>query len=157
MGGVTWLACLLAGPVVPAATAFWYWLQCGDPTFLDWLILGELAVVAVGYGLFVLAAVAERGRLRDANPIRVIDLAHRVGIRAALVVLLGSALVLGHGLLLVLAAQELHRNVGLGLLLLVACDLSGMAWAAFLFRLLGMWCFGQPVPAGAGAPAGRAA
>jgi hypothetical protein len=145
--GALWLGCLLPGPVVPAGAAFWYWVQCGDPILLDWLILGELAIFTVGYGLFVLAAVAERGRLRDANPIRVIDLAHRLGYRAAVVVVLGTALVVAHGFLLALAAQELHRT-GLGLLLLAACDLSGLFWAAFLFRLLGMWCHRtRPAPA----------
>jgi hypothetical protein len=143
-----WLACFLAGPAVFAAVAAAYWMQCGDPGVVDWLILGELGVVTVGYGLLVLAAVAERGRLRDANPLHVIDLAHRLGWRLAVVTLAGSALVVGHGVLAIVAAAELHRAAFLdtkgawvGLLLLAGCWLSGVFWATFLFRLLGVWCY----------------
>jgi hypothetical protein len=138
--GVTWLACFLAGPVVFVAAAFHHWKQCGDPALVDWLILAELGLVAVGYGLLVLAAVSERGRLRDANPVHVIDLAHRLGYRTAVAALAGSALALAHGLLAVFAAQQLHRNPAVGWLLLAVCWLSGMYWATFLFRLLGVWC-----------------
>jgi hypothetical protein len=134
------LACFLAGPGVPAAVAAAYWMQCGDPGLVDWLILGELAVLTVGYDLLVLAAVSEGGRLRDANPYRVIDLAHRLGYRAAVVAVLGSALALAHGFFGVFAAAELHREVPVGAALLAACWFSGMFWATFLFRLLGVWC-----------------
>lgn len=142
-GGVTaaalWLGCFLAGPVVPAAVAAAYWMQCGDPGLVDWLILAELGILAVGYLLLVLAAVSERGRLRDANPLHVIDLAHRLGFRAAAAALAGSALALAHGLLGMVAAEGLHRGPA-GALLLAACCFSGMFWATVLFRLLGVWC-----------------
>ena len=130
----------LAGPVVFAGVAAAYWIECGDPGVVDWLILTELAVLTVGYGLLVLAAVAERGRLRDANPLHVIDLAHRLGWRAGAMALAGSALAVAHGLLGVVAAEELHHTEALGVLLLAACWLSGMFWATLLFRLLGVWC-----------------
>ncbi|HKI32015.1 MAG TPA: hypothetical protein VKA46_09105 [Gemmataceae bacterium] len=138
---VVWLACILAGPVVPAALAVAYWLQCGDPAAVDWLILGELGILTVGYGLLVLAAVGERGRLRDANPLQVIDLAHRLGFRAALVTVAGSALALAQGVLLVVAALELHRAWPVGVLLLAASWFGGLFGATFLFRLLGVWCY----------------
>jgi hypothetical protein len=135
-----WPGCFLAGPVVPAALALAYWMQCGDPGPVDWLILIELLVLTVGYALLVLAAVSESGRLRDVNPLHVIDLAHRLGFRAAVVAVLGSVLVLAHGACGVVAAAELHRNAPVGALLLAACSFSGMICATFLFRLLGVWC-----------------
>jgi hypothetical protein len=139
-GIAVWLVCFLAGPVVFAGVAIEYWIECGDPGWVDWLILAELGVLTVSYTLLVLAAVSERGRLRDANPLRVIDLAHRLGWRAGMVALTGSALGLGHGLLGVFAAEELHSSEALGVLLLAACCFSGLYWATFLFRLLGVWC-----------------
>jgi hypothetical protein len=141
------LVCFLAGPVVPAAVAAAYWMQCGDPGLVDGLILAELAVLTVGYLLLALAAVSERGRLRDANPLSVIDLAHRLGWRAAAVALAGTVLALAHGLLAVVAAENLHREALVGLLLLAACWASGMFWATALFRLLGVWCYrSRPMP-----------
>ena len=139
--GLVWLACFLAGPVIFAAVAAIYWMRCGDPTLVDWLILAELGILAVGYMLLVLAAFSERGRWRDINPIHVIDLAHRLHYRAALATLFGSALSVGHGALAVFAAVEMHRIAIVGVLLLAGCTLSGMFWAAFLFRLLGLWCY----------------
>jgi hypothetical protein len=136
-----WMACFLAGPVIFAAVAAAYWLQCGDLGPIDWLILAELSVLTVGSALLVLAAVSEHGRLRDANPIHVIDLAHRLGLRAAAAALVGAVLAVAHGALVVIAAVELHREVPIGLGLLIVCCLSGMFWATFLFRLLGMWCY----------------
>jgi hypothetical protein len=135
------LGCFLAGPVVPAAVAAAYWMQCGDPGLLDGLILAELAILTVGYALLVLAAVSEHGRARDANPLHVIDLAHRLGWRAGVSAVVGSALALAHGLLAVVAAENLHRNGAIGVLLLAACWFSALYWATVLFRLLGVWCY----------------
>jgi hypothetical protein len=143
--GLVWLA--LAGPAVFAVVAALYWMQCGDPAVFDWLILAELGVLTVGYGLAVLASVGEHGRLRDLNPPHVIDVVHRLGWRAAAATLVTSALVAGHGLLAGFAAGELHRVPWAGALLLAACWLSGMFWATFLFRLLGVWCYRSRMPA----------
>jgi hypothetical protein len=140
-GGLAWLTCYLAGPAVFVAAAFHHWRECGDPAFVDWLILAELGFFAVGYGLLVLAAVAERGLLRGVNPLCVIDLAHRLNYRATAAALAGYGLLVAHGVLAVVAAQQLHREPVLGWLLLAAFWLSGMFWATFLFRLLGVWCY----------------
>ncbi len=144
---VVWLACFLAGPALFAAVAAIYGMQCGDPGAIDWLILVELGVLAIGSALLVLAAVGENGRLRDANPLRVIDLAHRLGLRAAAAALVGTVIVGAHGALAVVAAVELHRELAIGLALLVASWLSGMFWTTFLFRLLGLWCYRSRIPA----------
>jgi hypothetical protein len=138
---VIWLVCFLAGPVIPAALAAVYWMQCGEPDVADWLILAELAILTVGYGLLALAAFSERGRLRDLNPLHVIDLAHRLGFRAALVTLAGSVLALAHGAVLVVAAVELHHAWPIGVLLLVATWFGSLFGATFLVRLLGVWCY----------------
>jgi hypothetical protein len=136
-----WLICFLAGPVVFAAVAAVYWMRCGDPGPVDWLILAELGALALGYQMLALAAVHERGRLRDANPLPVIDLAHRLGWRAAVVAMAGVVVAMGHVLLGVLGAENLHRTGWAGALLLAGCWLCGLYCATVLFRLLGVWCY----------------
>jgi hypothetical protein len=137
---VAWLVCFLAGPVVLAAIAGWYWFHCGDPNGLDWFILGELGVVAVGYWLLALLAVHRHGRLRDANPLRVAELLERLGPRSLIAALIASAIFLGHGFAAVSAFSEIHRNAAGAVLVLSACSFSSLFSATFLFRLLGVWC-----------------
>src|SRR5262249_2727702 len=144
--GLIVLTCFFAGPVLFAAAAFFFWLHAGELRWIDGLILAELIVAAVGYLLMVLASVAERGRLRDGNPLYVIDLAHRLGWRAASVLALGSILLLAHGMLVLTGLQHLHTAAFLGWLCLLAFGLSGMYWGAFLFRLLGFWCYRTRTP-----------
>src|SRR5439155_18097090 len=126
LSGMRWLACFFAGPVLFAGTAVWYWLECGDPGILDWLILGELGIVAVAYHLFALLALTERGRVRDLNPLAVADLAHRLGWRTLAVTILAGVLLLVHGWALHAGIQEVDRSHGSGLLILAAVWLSGM-------------------------------
>ncbi|HEV3258020.1 MAG TPA: hypothetical protein VG013_14140 [Gemmataceae bacterium] len=136
----TWLICFLAGPVVPAGGSVFYWVYCGDPDLLDWLIVAELAVLAIGYWLLVLLSVGQSGRLLDVNPLRVADLVDRHGHRLVVGALGGSVVLLAHGLVGLVAVAQLHRDVGVGWLLLFGCWLSGLLSCAFLFRLLGGWC-----------------
>jgi hypothetical protein len=56
------------------------------------------------------------------------------------VAVLTATLVLGHGVLALVALQELRHDAGLGWTLLFCCWLDGMFWVAFLLRLLGVWC-----------------
>ncbi len=44
-------------------------------------------------------------------------------------------------MLAVVGLRELHREPALGVAWLAAFGLSGMYWGAFLFRLLGLWCY----------------
>jgi hypothetical protein len=136
-----WLVCFLAGPLVFAVVAALYWMQCGDPDAADWIILAELCVLTVGYQMLALAAFGERGKLRDLNPLHVIDLAHRLRWRAAAAAAAGSALAASHGLLAMVAAENVHRTALGGALLMAACWFSGLFWATLLFRLLGVWCY----------------
>jgi hypothetical protein len=141
-----WLFCFLAGPVALAGIAVDYWIHCGDPDFWDRLILIELGVAAVGYWLFAVLAVTRTDRLRDANPWRVAELVRGLGYRSAVAVAIASALAWINGWLM-LGAVEAHHEEGFsGWLLLVFAWVGGLASAAFLLRLVGLWCFRAFLP-----------
>jgi hypothetical protein len=139
--GMAWLVCFLAGPILPAGAAFFYWIHGGDFVPVDWVILAELLVVTVGYWLLGLMSAREKGSLTGLDPARVVSLMSRLGARTIIAVVGASALVGLHGWLLILALVELHRNVALGVLLLPFCWISAVFWAIFLLRLLGIWCY----------------
>jgi hypothetical protein len=134
------VVCFLAGPGVLAGVAFWYWLYGGDLTVLDWVILVELTVLAVGYWFLVVTAASEGGRLRDANPVRVARLVHRLGRRTTVPVLVAPLLMIGHGLAAVRAGQWLHVAGPFALPGLACAWAGALFWATFFFRLLGVWC-----------------
>jgi hypothetical protein len=145
-GGV-WGFCFLAGPVVPAAGAPLYWLDCGDPAWPDWLIVGELAAVALGYWLLAVVAVTRGGRLVDANPVRVAELAHALGYRTALAVLAASGLALAFARLAVAALEESHASAAGGCVLLACFWVGAVTSAILLFGVLGVWCRRVRLPA----------
>jgi hypothetical protein len=138
--GVIGFACFLAGPAGLAAIGLYFWIHCGDPAFLDWLIFTELGVVAVSYWLLCVLAVSRRDRLLDANPARVLELFDWLGQPVLVGAALASVLVLSHAYSAVAAVRELHRNPGAGALLLAVCSFSGLFWGTCIFRLLGVWC-----------------
>jgi hypothetical protein len=138
--GIAWLLCFLGGPVVPAGAALAFWIHCGDPAPVDWLILAELCVLAAGYWLLAVLAVQRRDRLRDANPVAVAALVADLGFRVLLAVLAAAVVAVAHGLLALLALAELHREPAAGLLGLSACWVSGLFLATCWFQLLGGWC-----------------
>jgi hypothetical protein len=143
---MTWLACFLAGPIIPASVAYLYWTQCGDMEVVDWLILAELGIVALSYSLLAIVAVSVSDRLMDANPVQIIALVQRVGLRLPTVILVAAAVLLGHGLLAVKAIAFMHQQAS-AFLLLAGYWLSVFFLATFLFRLLGLWCYQTRVPA----------
>jgi hypothetical protein len=134
-----WLLAFLAGPVLPAALVPVYWLYVGELTTLDWIILGELGVLAIGYWLLAILAVSRSDRVSDLNPVRVFRLAERLGYRAWVAALVASALGVGHVLLVLRALPLLHANAAAGLLLVFLWG-GTLFLATFLFRLLGVWC-----------------
>ncbi len=140
LSGVKWSLCFLAGPVVFAATGVFYWLSCGQPNWLDRFILTELGIVAIGYWFFAILSVTDRGRLRDINPVAVVDLIHRLGWRGTVVMSLAALLLLAHGLVLLYGVAEIHTNGFLGLLIQGATWTSAVFWSTFFCRLLGVWC-----------------
>lgn len=139
-----WLYCFLAGPIVPASLAVYFWFYGGDLKFGDWAIVAELGVFAAGYWFLAIASANERNRLRDANPVRVGQLVHRLGYRAVVPVLIAPALGFAHMLAGLSALAMLHDKTFVGWLLLTGCWFSALFWSAFLFRLLGVWCYRLP-------------
>ncbi len=139
------LVCFLAGPVLLVALAAYYWLYGGDLEALDGLILTELGVFTVAYWFLSVVSTNERNRLRDANPMRVAQLVQRLSYRAVVPVLIAPALVIPHVLGGLFALNILHQQFFSGWLLLTVCWWSGIFWAAFLFRLLGVWCYRAPL------------
>ncbi len=139
-----WLVCFLAGPVVPAAIACYYWIYGGDLTGLDWLIVAELVVLSIAYWFLAVVKTNESNRFLDANPVRIARLVHRLRYRAAVPVLLAPALVFAQVSVAWTALGELHEHPFFGWLLLAFGWGSGLLGAVFLFRLLGVWCYRSP-------------
>jgi hypothetical protein len=140
-GTSRWLVCLVAGPILLVALGFYFWMECGELTVWDWLILAELGILAVGCWLFALVAVTRSGRLVDANPIKAVEEAQRLGSRGVAVVV-GTFLALSAVGWLTLNAIEMWHTPGRGLagwMLLTFCLFCGMFTFTFLLRLLGMW------------------
>lgn len=137
--GARWLGAFLAGPAVLTTVGWLYWQRSGDSLW-DKLVLFELCVVAVSYFILALAAVTDRGRLRDLNPLAVADLAHRLGRRPAAVVAAAvgaSAL----GLFMLAGVAEVHRGTLRGWLMLTGGWFVGVFAGTFFARLLGVWCY----------------
>lgn len=139
--GVRWLVCFFAGPIVPAGAAAYFWLYGGDLTTVDWVILAELGVLTGASWFLAIVSASERNRLRDANPLRVAQLVARLKCRALVPILIAPALAIAHVRLGVFALMTLHEQILFGWLLLMVCCGNGLFWAAFLFRLLGVWCY----------------
>jgi hypothetical protein len=137
---IAWVACYLAGPVLPAVAALRYWLSWGDPVLLDWVILGELGVLAVGYFLLLRVALSEGGIL-SFTPFGVGSMLRRLGPRALVASAAATALLVGHGQFLVAGLANLHREPPAGFFLLVVVCTSGTFAALFFFRLFGIWLF----------------
>jgi hypothetical protein len=136
-----WVYCLLVGPAPLALAALFYWVHCGELEFVDWFILIEAGVLAIGYGLFAVVAVARSQRLYDANPLQIAKLARQLGYRAAVVVALASLLVFEHARLILMAVGVAHENPFAGWFLLTLYWLSALASLVFLLRLVGWWCY----------------
>jgi hypothetical protein len=138
---VRWLVCFFAGPIVPVGLAVYFCLYGGDLTAVDWGIVAELSVVAAGYWFLAIVSANERNRLRDANPLRVAMLVQRLHYRAVVPVLVAPAVAFAHALVIFFALDSLHEHVVACWLLLTCCWGSVLFWSAFLFRLLGVWCY----------------
>ncbi len=145
--GGRWLVCFLAGPVVFAAAAWLYWRGCGDPTWVDWLILTELGAVGAATMVLALLSVAARGKLRDVQPLAVIDLAHQLGGRVLAFVLAGGVLFALHGLALAAGVVAVQDGETAGWPVLAGVWVSGVFGATVFFRVLGVWLYRRRRPA----------
>jgi hypothetical protein len=141
---IFWPICFLAGPVAPAVTAFLFWFEGGDPAPVDYVILGELVLVALAHFLYTLLAVSRSGRLLDANPLRVLGLAHRLGVRVLAVVTLAAALGVLH-VFLAVHTLEFGPREPMGWLLHTGCWMSAFFFATFFLRWLGLSCYWRTV------------
>jgi hypothetical protein len=121
--------CFLAGPIVPAAVAFFFWLNSGDFETVDWLIVWELGVLSVGYWFLALMAVRERNAYGDACPSGVAHLLRRLGYRMLAAALLVAVVMVGHGILMFGALESMHQGAR-GWFFMV------LLWAALLFWLV---------------------
>lgn len=141
---VRWLVCFFAGPIVPCGLAVYFCLYGGDLKAVDWAIVAELGIVAAAYWFLAIVSANERNRLRDANPLHIGQLVQRLKYRAVVPALIAPALAFVHALFGFFALTCLHESpIGGGLLLMI-CWGSILFWSAFLFRLLGVWCYYAP-------------
>jgi hypothetical protein len=137
---VVWLVCLGAGPIIPAAAAWWFWLDCGETNLLDTLILGELGTVAMGYWLLAIVSVGQNGLLQDAAPFRVADLVERLGCRFLAFAFVAAGAAVMHLYLMSSAIFDFPRTPVRSVVVLAGCWLSLLYWATFVVRYMGLWC-----------------
>jgi len=136
-GGARVVVCFLAGPILPAVVAFSFWLDSGDFQLPDWLIVWELGILAVGYWFLALLAVQERGRYSDASPVAIVKLVLCLGYRVLLAALLVAVIVVGHGMLMFGALEEMHRSLG-GWFSMGWCWAGQLFWLLLVLRWLGV-------------------
>jgi hypothetical protein len=136
-GGVQGGLAFLAGPVVPAVVGFIFWSQSGELKGVDWLILWELGLLAVGYWALAMLSVQRRNRLSDLRPAAVMDEARDIGWRAPLVAVLIALPVVGQALHTLGALDRPDRSAG-GWLLLVATWTGQLTWMVFVLRWYGV-------------------
>jgi hypothetical protein len=140
-----WVLAALCVPAPLALIGFYYWLYSGDLEVVDWVILCELGLFGAGYWLLAVLAVSRGERLRDLNPVRVAEMAEKLGWRSLAAAAMAGVLFLGHAYLAYWTTAMLHDSVGGGLLLALFSWMSFMYWATFLFRVLGVWCWRRNV------------
>jgi hypothetical protein len=130
--------CFVAGPVVPLAVGFYFWLNAGDLATLDWCILAELVFVSACYWLFSFLAVVEKDSIWQATPANVLRVIRQLGWYSLLTVVLMFAWAVFHGLWALDALKELHRFIGSGWLSLWICSMFAVYWMTCLLRALGV-------------------
>jgi hypothetical protein len=139
-GVALWLACFLAGPVIPAGIGIVYWMHCGDPDLVDRIILSELAAVALGYWLLQVLAAREAGNW-FADPATVVQLFLRIGPRTLFVAAAVTALCYYYFRLLVFGMVRWHIDGLVGIGHMAYAQLTLLFGATALLRILGVWSF----------------
>jgi hypothetical protein len=138
-------ACLvgfLTGPVVAVVVAFLFWLNSGDLVEVDYLILGELGLVAAAGWVLALLAIDQGGRLRDVHPAALARHARKLGWRGWLAAGLMAVGLWAGAYVALFALEELHHSL-LGWVVLVWVGFLGQAWTVFLLRWLGLSRYNQ--------------
>jgi hypothetical protein len=130
--------CFLEGPVILTAIAYFFWLEGGDPSLIDWAILWELLVAAVAHFTALFLAVCLRNRVRDANPVRLVELIIELGWRGRIIILGGALLLVADGLLILDALGTLQPSSGW--LPLFGWWSAGFYLLTLFSRWLGLYC-----------------
>jgi hypothetical protein len=132
-----WLLAFLAGPVLYAGVAAWFWLQIGDLNLVDFSILFELVGVITGYWLLGVIA-AEEAKSLLASPSSIIALFWRLGWRGVLTVLLAPVLAYLPVRFVIGAANEMHRMPPVAVIMGIAAGVLGTFLATCYLRGIGM-------------------
>lgn len=109
-----WIVIAICGPAILLGGAAWFWVNCGEVTTLDWVVLVELIIAAFAYFLVGGTTSLAMGRLRGALPGSVL------GTIAAMpmTVLLSTLLFLAGGCsaawLIKSAAEGIHAELDAG-------------------------------------------
>jgi len=140
-------ALFLAGPIVPALTAFLFWLHAGDLHWIDRLILLELGVLSVGYFILEVFA-ADAAKLRQATPAGVLRLIKTVGHLPLTAALAGSVGLVLHAWAGLASLRILHEDPGAGWALLFCTWVSVLSWNYFLCRWVGVYIYRRRARAG---------
>jgi hypothetical protein len=135
-----WTACFLSGPALAAAVCMYYWLRVGTMRPLDWIIMAELVMPAVGYCLVAVLLVSQSDRSVPI-PSEVLAAICRLGGFAFIASALAGAMLFAHLYVGMLAISQLHRNWMSGAIVFVLLWLSTLYCATFLMRLVGLWYY----------------
>jgi hypothetical protein len=136
-GGAQAVLCFLAGPVVLAGVAFFFWLDSGELEWVDCLILWQLGLVAACYFVLAMLAVQENDRFSDANPVAIVGLLRRGGYRVAVAALLLGIGIVAHTVASLDALEALHNGPA-GWLRLIGVWAALLMWASFVLRWVGI-------------------
>jgi hypothetical protein len=136
--GANWLICFLAGPIVPAGAGLLFWIYGGDFELLDWIILAEANILALGCWFLLLLASNQQDRLSDLSPVRVAGMIQRLGHRVEALAAFAAVLGLAHAWLASMALAQIHEDFVLGFFCLFLCWTSAVYCATFLFRWAGL-------------------
>jgi hypothetical protein len=63
-----WIVVAIAGPAFLMASTVWFWVNCGEISTLDWIVLGELVVATFAYFLVGGTTTLAIGRLSGVLP-----------------------------------------------------------------------------------------
>jgi hypothetical protein len=134
---VRWSVCILCGPALVGLGCLYYWLHAGVLRPLDWIIIAELLLPAATYAL-VAVMLASTSEEFVPGPLRVLGAIRQLGSKGLAAGAAGSMLLFGHLYMGGIVIGQLHRDVLLGLLLLVLFWFSALYCGTLLLRLVGM-------------------
>ena len=133
-----WLVCLAAGPALFLAGAAAYWIHCGDPQVVDWLILVELVAAGSANLLAALLVTSPGGGFRRMHPFAILQVIQSLGWWFAGSSLFVAGAILGFASLASFAVARLRAEPVVGTLWLGLGWFVALAALAFLFRRLGL-------------------